>query len=61
MKQQELGQMRGGPARYDGPMVSLHNPQLGVQISVSEDKAKRLLAAGVYKQGPLPTKTAAEN
>lgn len=36
-------------------MVRLHNPQLGVQILVSEEKAARYLAEGTsYCEGPLP-------
>lgn len=48
------GPQRGGPRRYDGPMVRLHNPQLGVQVYVDEDKATRLLSDGTYRKGALP-------
>ncbi|OFJ55180.1 hypothetical protein [Mycolicibacterium grossiae] len=43
----------GGPRRYTGPMVRLHNPQLRVQVYVAEAKAANLLASG-YVHGPMP-------
>jgi hypothetical protein len=44
----------GGPPRYDGPMVRLHNPESGIQVCVAEAKAARLLTNG-YREGPYPS------
>ncbi|OWL97009.1 hypothetical protein B7435_26855 [Mycolicibacterium peregrinum] len=41
-------------------MVRLHNPNIGVQILVSEEKATRLLAEGTYREGGLPKRPSAK-
>ncbi len=57
VKLEDLEPQRGGPQRYDGPMVRLHNPHLKTQVYVTEAKAKSLLTNG-YREGPLPEPSA---